>query len=138
VPDTTVHVWDAITLRNPAWARLTYKSRATREAEFVAAGIPVRWFTAICDVQRPQACDEYPYFASGQSGPTQIAGPPGASVRPLWEGDNSSAGSLYRWRLIVPCLLSGSTVDVGQGNGKPFLVIPLRFAKAPVTFGICA
>jgi hypothetical protein len=138
-PQTTHADRVAITTRNKAWIKLTWKSKVDRLADFAAENLPRDWYRAeqICTtIPDQQACHEYPYFTSGQSGPASLAGPPGAYLEVLGASDNSSGGSFYRHGFAGPCLLDGQP-DTGQANGEAFLVIPLDFPRAPPSFPIC-
>jgi transposase-like protein len=149
-PQTTQHNWEAITginssnppHSNPAWVRLNYYVRADdRLPVFRAAGFtpPRRWFNgdSRCATAQSGGCDEYPFFASAQSGPVMVAGsPPGASLKPVDPTQNSGAGGLYGV-FVKACVLKYAP-DTSQANGRPFLVVPLYFAGAPTTQKICA
>lgn len=81
-------------------------------------------------------CDEYPFYA------TQESGPPTASLKLIDASQNQYEGTKYRLMTINPrCGSSGS----GMVNGDPFLVVPLvadssdagAVAAAPPTFFVC-
>src|SRR5262249_55738821 len=113
---TTQHDWDAITGSNgvdhssPSWIELNYVSKPDRKASGLSKSTP--WYVnePICQAkQQGEDCDEYPFFASAQSGPDSFAGPPGASLRALNLSDNRSQGSRYGWFAKRCTLISGGT-----------------------------
>ncbi len=139
---TTQHDWDAITgsggvdHSSPSWIQLNYVSANDR----IASGLNRQWYNpSICQgTQGQEDCDEYPFFATAQSGPASFAGPPGASVRLLDFSDNRSQGSRYRWFAQRCTLVSGGTdKNTAASEGTPFLVIPIPSPAAPITFGVC-
>jgi hypothetical protein len=139
---TTQHDWDAISgsggvdHSSPSWIQLNFVSRPDR----IDSGLNPGWYNpSICQgVANQQDCDEYPFFASAQSGPASFAGPPGASVRLLDYKDNRSQGSRYGWFARRCALVSGGAdKNTAAEQGDPFLVIPIPSAAAPLTFGVC-
>jgi hypothetical protein len=138
---TTQHDWDAITgsggvdHSSPSWIQLNYVSANDRKA----SGLNRGWYNpSICQPTQGQDCDEYPYFATAQSGPASFAGPPGASVRLLDFSDNRSQGSRYGWFVRRCTLVSGGAdKNTAANQGSPFLVIPIPSPAAPITFGVC-
>jgi hypothetical protein len=140
---TTQHDWDAITGASgvdhwsPAWIQLNYVSAPDR----ATSGLSRSWKDSdpICQAKTSgQDCDEYPFFASAQSGPASFAGPPGASLRALSSSDNHSQGGYYSLFIQRCALVSGGAdKDTAAENGSPFLVIPLPSAAAPPTFSVC-
>jgi hypothetical protein len=139
---TTQHDWDAITgsggvyHSSPSWIQLNFVSAPDRKA----SGLDRGWYKpSICQpIPSQQDCDEYPFFATAQSGPASFAGPPGASVRLLDYSDNRSQGSRYGW-FVKRCTLvsGGADKNTAASQGSPFLVIPIPSPAAPITFGVC-
>ncbi|MFN8185503.1 MAG: hypothetical protein U0R69_00340 [Gaiellales bacterium] len=144
-PATTQHDWEAIATRNPLWVQLTYVPRSERLSYLASFGLTESWYNApppdpltglvdtSCALPTPigQACHEFPYLASGQSGPAFVAGPPGAKLQFLNRIQNENAGRLYG-AFVVSCITSK-----GLGTGTPFLLIPMSFPGAPSTKRVC-
>ncbi len=138
LPATTQHDFDAIlgasgVPANPQWSRLNYVSSTDK----VSSGTPRKWYASqpACQPQLGEPpgyqCDEYPFFASAQGGP-------GASLRRLDGGQNTTAGSRYGNFVVACALTSGGSVASTQTTlGSPFLVIPMAFTGAPPTLRIC-
>lgn len=132
-PETTNHDAAAIAT-NPAWVQLTYVSQPDR----ISSGLSRDWARSQpeCAGQTPlgsgKQCDEYPFFASAQSGP-------GASLEVVDRNDNSRAGGRYG-NFVQSCkLTSGGIGDQASqiAAGSSFLVIPMTFAQAPPTLWTC-
>ena len=139
---TTQHDWDAITgsggvdHSSPSWIQLNFVNAPDRKA----SGLDRGWYKpSICQpIPSQRDCDEYPFFATAQSGPASFAGPPGASVRLLDYSDNRSQGSRYGWFVKRCALVSGGAdKNTAASQGSPFLVIPIPSPAAPITFGVC-
>ena len=132
-PDTTQHDHDAIAT-NPAWAQLTYVSRTDR----AASGLSPEWARnqPECAGQTVRGsgkeCDEYPFYASAQSGP-------GANLKPLDALQNRRAGSRSSVFIRACKLTSGGPGDQASqiAIGSSFLVIPMTFQDAPSTLWAC-
>lgn len=123
---------------NPADAVLNYQPRAqSRErirADLIARGLnpgsPDSWYNQFDDCANRDglACDEYPFFASFQSGP----GPsptgkasPRASLLPMLTGPNSLEGRVYG-SFTQAC----PTVNAAA----PFIVAPNLAGAAPTDY----
>jgi deoxyribonuclease NucA/NucB len=124
-PLTTAHDDQAIAA-NPAWARLNFVSGSERD---LSRG----WYTTYepCIPPYPMQgvqCDEYPFYASAQSGP-------GASLQLIDELDNQRAGGFYNAFANTYCHLKGPTTSPDP-LGDPFLVVPLL--AVPTIPDICA
>jgi hypothetical protein len=128
-PETTQHDFEAITA-HPEWIRLNYVSRGDRKA----GGLQPGWYNGQCGTPTGanQACDEYPFYASAQSGP-------GASLKFLDATDNSGAGGLYGSYFVQGCKLTsgGPGASPTSPAGTAFLVIPMAFNNAPPTLRVC-
>jgi hypothetical protein len=127
-PKTTTHDDEAIAA-NPAWARLNFVSGQERS---LSRG----WYTTYepCIPPYPTdgvQCDEYPFYASAQSGP-------GASLQLLDSKDNQKAGGLYYAFAYTYCHLEsgGPTASPQNPLGDPFLVVPVP--AVPTIPDICA
>jgi hypothetical protein len=133
-PETTDHDWDAITEASPAWISLNYMKGADRQA----SGLARNWYQGDprCPVETGKSCDEYPFYASMQSGPPgPFGGLIGASLRNVTTADNKGQGSLYG-AFVKSCVGKGLS-DLSLANGTQFLVIPLNFSGAPPTTRTC-
>lgn len=124
-PYTTAHDDSAIAA-NPAWARLNFVSGSERS---LGRG----WYTSYepCIPPYPTdnvQCDEYPFYASAQSGP-------GASLQLLDSKDNLRAGGFYYAFSYTYCHLKGPTTSPDP-LGDPFLVVPVP--AVPTIPDICA
>jgi hypothetical protein len=136
-PQSTQHAWDAITglgtgPSNPAWLQLNYVSSADRQT----SGLSRSWYSgqAACTgvIVGVRSCDEYPFYASAQSGP-------GASLRVINSRDNSASGGSYGAFVTACALVSGGPVAATQAQqGTRFLVVPMVFPGAPRSFPLCA
>ncbi len=136
-PNTTQHDYEALfgsaqTSGNLSWAQLHYVSRADKRA----SGLDPGWARSqpACAGETGGAtgkdCDEYPFYASAESGP-------GASLRPMQKAENSGAGSRYGGFVVSCRLVSGGQVQASQATGTPFLVVPMNFPGAPPTLHFC-
>lgn len=135
------HKLDAI-LGNPSWVQLHNLSADERRNQMRAEGFnPGTW-----KQQRPECapgtydtssmhCDEYPYFASMESGPHGDPSNPtawtGFSLRPLSKADNELEGGMYSG-FKTRCGLVGEATW-----GQPFLVVPIPvgFPTTPICNG---
>lgn len=138
VPAAAAHKLDAIRA-NPSWVQLHNLSHAERTRQMQADGFPAGW-----KQQRAEClggtydatvieCDEYPYFASMESGPqgdpANPAGWTGFSLRLLSSAQNGQEGNKYR-DFKNACGLVGP-----ETWGTPFLVVPVP--TGPPTTQVC-
>lgn len=130
-PQTTKHDFEAIT-GHPEWITLNYVSTADR----LASGLQREWYKPYCgtpdpNATTPQSCDEYPFYASAQSGP-------GANLKQLDTTDNSRGGSLYGvFARLCKLTSGGPSASRVAPAGTAFLVIPMNFTGAPPTSRVC-
>jgi Deoxyribonuclease NucA/NucB len=122
---------------HPTWVRLHYMS----EAEKKATDLPKGWYNSEKYLPQPTACtgqtggttgyrcDEYPLYASVESGP-------GARLQPVPESENLAEGTAYR-AMLNRCGLTSQTAD-GSVVGSPFLVIPIPLRPGPLSFYVCS
>lgn len=137
-PDITRHDYQALfgsvdSPGNAAWIQLHYVSQSDR----IASGLSRNWAASqpacagMVGGTTGQACDEYPFFSSAESGS-------GASLAPLSSPQNSGAGGRYGVFVRGCKLTSGGPVAATQAaNGTPFLVLPMDFTGAPATLQFC-
>lgn len=135
-PSTTDHDYQAIfgnnTTGNSSRIGLHYVSQADK----VASGLDRSWArlqpecAGLVGGTTGNACDEYPFFASAESGP-------GASLQPLSTSENRGAGGRYGVFVSACQLVSGGPSGPTQTTGTPFLVLPMNFAAAPRTMHFC-
>jgi hypothetical protein len=120
---TTEHDWNAIVV-HPTWLRLNWMNQVDRGAT-LAEG----WYryTEPCagniTGDTGQGCDEYPFYASAQSGP-------GADLKLLDHNQNIRAGRRYQ-TFAGRCKLDSDPINTA------FLVVPMDFPNAPATFEVC-
>jgi hypothetical protein len=119
--DATTHYADAIEA-NPTRIRLNWVNDLNR-----SSGLDRRWYRPIppCPgaVKDVTDCDEYPFYASAQSGP-------GASLRLVASYPNKSAGSRWGWT-ARKCVLQSGGGGLPLDAGDPVLVIPIRTTGFP-------
>jgi hypothetical protein len=115
VPEATIHDLEALASHYP-WVRLNYEFGETKPG----AG----WQT--CPGQQPgQQCDEYPFFATLQGGPSAIPTPHLKAINGI---QNMSQGGKYG---------AFSQTCLARQTGRPFLGIPLPPAWGVPTLALC-
>ena len=107
---------------NPGWTLLNYRPAVEQPENH-------KWFNQPgydcgADTVGP-SCDEYPFYASMQGGPTATPFP---SLRRIVLADNTLEGSRYG-TFVNQCL--------ARTPGKAFLVVPMPWTWAPPTGAVC-
>jgi hypothetical protein len=115
VPEATIHDLEALAFHYP-WVRLNYEFGDTKPG----AG----WQTCP-DMQAGQQCDEYPFFATMQGGPSAVPTP---HLKPINGSQNMSQGGKYG-------AFSGTCL--ARQTGRPFLGIPLAPTLGIPTLALC-
>jgi hypothetical protein len=115
VPQATNHDLEALT-SHFSWVQLNYEFGQTKPG----AG----WQTCP-DIQPGQQCDEYPFFATLQGGPSAVPTP---DLKAINSTQNMSQGGKYS-AFSASCL--------NRETGRPFLGIPLPPAWEIPTLALC-
>jgi diaminopimelate epimerase len=123
VPTATRHDLKALA-SHPQWVRLNYESGTAKEEH----GSTREWYKGLggCAGEKPEgdSCDEYPFFASQQGGPSASPTP---SLEYIVATDNSEQGSKY----------SGFRSACKLSEGAPFLAVPMPPSLGIPTTRLC-
>lgn len=116
IKESTQHRLEAI-IANPARFQNNYLRAEIRQVTLSRS-----WFSGfpcpnapLLDASQPTSCDEFPNYATNQSGP-------GASLRRMESSENSMEGSRFSGFIAACQLRSGSSAE---NFGDAFLTVPV-------------